>query len=76
MKDIAMKYADNTPASAPVSAEAVQLPEPQAGGRYVRNTDGTLTTVHVTDPGVGRAGRTQEPASDAAPANTTETPQE
>lgn len=26
-----------------------KLPDPQAGGRYERNTDGTIKTLHQTD---------------------------
>jgi hypothetical protein len=48
-----------------------QLPEPQQGGSYTRNRDGSLTLNEQTQPAAGRALRkpaTEQPA-DAAPAS-------
>jgi hypothetical protein len=34
-------------------------PDPQSGGQYVREADGSLTQVHATQPAEGRAKRDQ-----------------
>lgn len=34
-------------------------PDPQSGGQYVREADGSLTQVHATQPAAGRALRGQ-----------------
>lgn len=50
------------------AAEEKAPDEPQGGGRYVRNGDGSLTQTHATEPSAGRVKRDQaesdEPAAD------------
>lgn len=58
------------------TAAADQAPaDPQAGGCYLRNPDGSLVTVHQTAPAVGRAQRAQaqDLVADTAGSGTTPT---
>lgn len=65
-----------TPSPQPATQPAAPA-DPAQGGRYVRNTNGTLTCIHETAPAVSRAAASQagtQPASSAAPS--TDTPEE
>lgn len=56
---------------------ATAVTDPQAGGRYERNTDGTLTPLHVTEPAQpGRRAAVRAPAAPAITAPDTTTPKE
>lgn len=54
------------------TATEAPLPNPQAGGRYVRNADGTLTLLQQTKPNPGR----QPPAAKAPAGAATVHPEE
>lgn len=57
----------------PDAAAPVAPVDPQAGGSYVRNADGTLTQVQQTQDGRRRAKR--EPDAPDAPATTVQLPE-
>jgi hypothetical protein len=46
------------------------LPDPQAGGRYERNADGSLKQIHKTEPAVPRAQRGTAQPTNPEPAGT------
>jgi hypothetical protein len=53
-----------------------QVPDPQEGGRYVRNPDGSLTQTHKTEPAASISEPPPVAAMPAAPAAPTEPAQE
>jgi hypothetical protein len=52
--------------------EQALLPQPQSGGSFVRERDGSITPVHQTKPGIVRkphSDMTAQPAEQPAPAD-------
>lgn len=61
-----------------MNTEQKPVPEPQEGGRYIREEDGSLTLVHQTKPFEGRrsdAEQTAPAAAEAPDAGTSQLPE-